>query len=153
MFTEGFLLALQRGKLLCYRLGAANEDVSLIQALILLFYSEWVSPALWCRIPEGILENILCMGGIAKPTLIFPETSYPLLPDLWSHPRLKCDFVVTEHHRQESWEENYPCGGGMKCLSMFLGHAVFFWCCIHWATSFWGHGGTGVCSSQTESVP
>lgn len=108
----------------------AKEDVSLIRALIphCFFDSGWVLPALWCRIPGGILENILCVGGVAKPAMIFQEPSSPLLPGLWSHPRVKGDFVLTEHHEQESWEENYPCGGGVKCLSMFLGYAVFFWC-------------------------
>lgn len=51
------------------------------------------------------------MGGIAKPALIFQEPSSPLLPSLWSHPRVKGDFVVTEHHEQERWEENHPYGG------------------------------------------
>lgn len=80
----------------------------------------------------GILENVLCVGGVTKPAVIFQEPSSPLLPGLLSHLRVKGDFVVTEHHEQESWKENHPCGGGVKCPSVFLGHAVLFWCCIHW---------------------
>lgn len=90
-------------------MGTASKDVSLIQALIshCFFYSGWVSPVLWCRIHGGILENILCVGDVAKPAVVFQEPSSPLLPSLWRHPRVKGDFVVTEHHEQGRWEENH----------------------------------------------
>lgn len=93
---------------------------------------------MWCKIPGGVLEIMLCVEGVAKPAVIFQEPSSPLLLGLWSHPRVQGGFVVTEHHEQESWEENYPCGGGVKCPSMFLRHAVFFWCCIHWGNILLG---------------
>lgn len=118
----------------------ANEAISLIQALIshCFFNSGWASPALWCRIPGGILENILCVGGVKKPAVIFQEPFSPLLPGLWNHPRVKGDCMVTEHREQESWEENCPYGGGVKCLSIFLGRAVLFWYCIHWGNILLG---------------